>query len=61
MTPPEVKLWVRLRELRPLGFNFRRQSPVLSYVVDFECRRLKLIVEVDGGQQESMKLCGAIA
>jgi very-short-patch-repair endonuclease len=50
MTPQEVKLWVKLRELRELGFHFRRQSPVLTYVVDFECRRLKLIVEVDGGQ-----------
>jgi very-short-patch-repair endonuclease len=50
MTPQEVKLWVRLRELRRLGFHFRRQSPILSYVVDFECRRRKLVVEVDGGQ-----------
>jgi very-short-patch-repair endonuclease len=50
MTPQEVKLWVRLRELRDLGFHFRRQSPILSYIVDFECRRMKLILEVDGGQ-----------
>ena len=50
MTPQEVKLWVRLRELRALGFHFRRQSPILSHVVDFECRRWKLVVEVDGGQ-----------
>ena len=50
MTRQEVKLWVRLRALRPLGFHFRRQSPILSYIVDFECRRCSLIVEVDGGQ-----------
>jgi very-short-patch-repair endonuclease len=50
MTRQEVRLWVRLRELRALGFHFRRQSPLLSYIVDFECRRSKLIVEVDGGQ-----------
>jgi very-short-patch-repair endonuclease len=41
---------VRLRELRELGFHFRRQSPITCYVVDFECRRRRLIVEVDGTQ-----------
>jgi very-short-patch-repair endonuclease len=50
MTRQEVKLWVKLRELRPLGHHFRRQSPIPPYVVDFECRRSRLIVEVDGGQ-----------
>jgi len=50
MTPQEVKLWARLRQLRELGFHFRRQSPIPPYIVDFECRRWRLIVEVDGGQ-----------
>jgi very-short-patch-repair endonuclease len=50
MTPQEVKLWVKLRQLRALGFHFRRQSPISAYIVDFECRRQKLIVEVDSGQ-----------
>ena len=50
MTRQEVRLWGKLRQLRELGFHFRRQSPISSYVVDFECRRRKLIVEVDGGQ-----------
>jgi very-short-patch-repair endonuclease len=50
MTRQEVNLWVRLRELRQLGFHFRRQSPIAQYVVDFECRRRRLIVEVDGMQ-----------
>jgi very-short-patch-repair endonuclease len=50
MTPQEVKLWVRLRELRALGHHFRRQSPLLTYIVDFECRRSRLVVEVDGTQ-----------
>jgi very-short-patch-repair endonuclease len=49
-TPQEVKLWVKLRELRALGHHFRRQSPLLTYVVDFECRRSRVIVEVDGTQ-----------
>jgi very-short-patch-repair endonuclease len=50
MAPQEVKLWVRLRELRVLGHHFRRQSPVLTYIVDFECRRSRVVVEVDGTQ-----------
>jgi very-short-patch-repair endonuclease len=50
MTPQEVKLWVRLRGLRVLGLHFRRQSPIAGFVVDFECRRARLVVEIDGGQ-----------
>ncbi|HXN43407.1 MAG TPA: DUF559 domain-containing protein [Xanthobacteraceae bacterium] len=49
-TPQEVKLWVRLRELRALGHHFRRQSAVLTYIVDFECRRSRVVAEVDGTQ-----------
>jgi very-short-patch-repair endonuclease len=50
MTRQEIKLWAKLRELRSLGYHFRRQSPLLRYIVDFECRRSRLIVEVDGHQ-----------
>jgi len=50
MTRQEVKLWLRLRQLRAIGHHFRRQSPLSPYVVDFECRRSQLIVEVDGHQ-----------
>jgi len=50
MTPQEVKLWLRLRELRAIGHHFRRQSPLKPYVVDFECRKSLLIVEIDGHQ-----------
>jgi len=38
-----------------LGHHFRRQSPILSYIVDFECRKSRLIVEVDGGQHNEDK------
>jgi very-short-patch-repair endonuclease len=50
MTRQEVKLWLRLRELRTLGHHFRRQSPLAPYIVDFECRRSRVIIEVDGHQ-----------
>jgi very-short-patch-repair endonuclease len=50
MTRQEVKLWVKLRELRAIGHHFRRQSPLANYIVDFECRHSRLIIEVDGNQ-----------
>ncbi len=45
MSPPEVRLWVRLREVRP---QFRRQHPLGRYVLDFYCHAAQLVVEVDG-------------
>jgi very-short-patch-repair endonuclease len=50
LTPQEVKLWVKLRELKSLGYHFRRQAPVGPYIVDFVCFRTQLVVEADGGQ-----------
>ena len=53
MTRQEVKLWQRLRPFRELGFHFRRQSPIDGYIVDFECRKARIVVELDGGQHNS--------
>jgi very-short-patch-repair endonuclease len=50
LTPQEVKLWAKLRELRPLGFHIRRQAPLGPYIVDFICFRSRIIIEADGGQ-----------
>jgi very-short-patch-repair endonuclease len=50
LTPQEVKLWVKLRELKTFGFHFRRQAPVGRYIVDFVSFRSQLIIEADGGQ-----------
>jgi very-short-patch-repair endonuclease len=41
---------VKLRELKPLGFHFRRQAPIGRYIVDFVSFRSQLIIEADGGQ-----------
>jgi very-short-patch-repair endonuclease len=46
MTPPEVRLWVRLRLLETP--RFRRQHPVGPYILDFYCHAAGLAVEVDG-------------
>ena len=47
MSPPELALWIALRE-RPGGFKFRRQHPAGPYVADFYCHAARLIIEVDG-------------
>ena len=46
--PPERILWSVLRGRRLAGLKFRRQESIGPYVVDFCCRELKLIVELDG-------------
>ena len=50
LTSQEVKLWMKLRELKALGVNFRRQAPIGPYIVDFVCFRCRLVIEADGGQ-----------
>ena len=51
-TPPEQILWSVLRGRRLVGLKFRRQEAIGPYVVDFCCRRLNLIVELDGMSHE---------
>ena len=48
MTPPEARLWSRVRAGRLNGLKFKRQHPVDPYVLDFYCPEAKLAVEVDG-------------
>ena len=49
MTKAEACLWKYvLKEANLNGFNFKRQRPILNYIVDFVCLDLKLIIEVDG-------------
>ena len=47
-TEAERRLWEELRGSRLNGFKFVRQLPIGPYFADFACRRVKLIVEVDG-------------
>ena len=49
MTKAEVCLWKFCLQHRKLkGYQFRRQRPILSYIVDFVCLDLLLIIELDG-------------
>lgn len=31
-----------------MGYKFNRQKPLLKYIVDFYCKPLNLVIEVDG-------------
>jgi very-short-patch-repair endonuclease len=49
MTDSERKLWGGLRA-EQLGFKFRRQHPIGSFIADFACLDPKLVIELDGSQ-----------
>ena len=36
-----------------LGYQFRRERPILNYIVDFVCLDLMLVIEVDGISHET--------
>jgi very-short-patch-repair endonuclease len=44
----EVLLWQELRAGQIKGYKFNRQKPLDQYIVDFYCKRLNLVIEVDG-------------
>jgi very-short-patch-repair endonuclease len=46
-TPAEATVWHYLRN-RNLGFKFRRQHPIVRFILDFYCAELKLCIEIDG-------------
>lgn len=49
----EIILWSKvLRARKMLGCQFNRQFPIHRFIVDFICRKLKLIIEIDGYSHE---------
>lgn len=46
-------MWDMLRDLRPHGARFRRETPVGPYVADFAWLSARLIIEVDGDSHET--------
>lgn len=47
-TPGEIELWKGLKGKQMLGFDFDRQKPIGTFIVDFYCKSLKLAIEIDG-------------
>jgi very-short-patch-repair endonuclease len=50
MTGAEIYLWSKLRMNQLNNYRFYRQKIIENYIVDFFCPKLKLVIEVDGGQ-----------
>jgi very-short-patch-repair endonuclease len=53
MTDAERLLWSKLRGKQLKGFQFYRQKIIGNYIADFYCPKLKVVIEVDGGQHYS--------
>jgi very-short-patch-repair endonuclease len=52
ITLAEVLLWNELKRKQMLGYDFHRQKPIDTYVVDFFCPKLLLAIEIDGASHE---------
>ena len=49
-TDAEKLLWFFLRNRQVKGYKFRRQFPILNYILDFYFLEKKLAIELDGSQ-----------
>ncbi|HVU14275.1 MAG TPA: DUF559 domain-containing protein, partial [Phototrophicaceae bacterium] len=47
-SPAENQLWELMRKQKFEGYQFRRQEPIERFIVDFYCREIGVVVEVDG-------------
>jgi very-short-patch-repair endonuclease len=47
-TLSEVLLWRYLKGKQMKGYDFHRQKPIDSFIVDFFCPALMLAIEIDG-------------
>jgi len=44
----EILLWQKLRAGKMMNYTFNRQKPLDRYIVDFYCKSLNLVIEIDG-------------
>jgi very-short-patch-repair endonuclease len=44
----EILLWQKLRPGGMMNYTFNRQKPLDRYIVDFYCKPLNLVIEIDG-------------
>ena len=47
-TQSEILLWNQLKSGQMNGFRFIRQKPIGDYIVDFYCKEVGLVIELDG-------------
>ena len=48
----EAMLWKCLKN-KQTGYIFLRQRPILNYIADFYCCKLRLVIEIDGASHFS--------
>ena len=53
MSPAEQRLWFELRSRKLEGTHFRRQAVLGPFVVDFASHGARLVIELDGGVENS--------
>ena len=44
----ERLIWKYIRAGQLKGYRFLRQKPIDEFIVDFYCKRLQLVIEIDG-------------
>ncbi len=49
----EVLIWEQLRGKKFLGLKFSRQIVIGNYIVDFLCRELGVVIEIDGSSHDT--------
>ena len=47
-TKSEILLWNQLKGGQMSGFRFIRQKPIGDFIVDFYCKEVGLVIELDG-------------
>ncbi|MBC2774091.1 DUF559 domain-containing protein [Rhizobium sp. AQ_MP] len=53
LTKAEREMWDILRDFRPRGARFRRETPIGPYIADFARLAARIVVEVDGHSHET--------
>ncbi|MBS1623857.1 MAG: DUF559 domain-containing protein [Bacteroidetes bacterium] len=52
-TLSEILLWMKLRGRGYRGHQFLRQKPIDNYIADIYCKKLCLVIEVDGASHST--------
>ncbi|HET9135926.1 MAG TPA: DUF559 domain-containing protein, partial [Candidatus Kapabacteria bacterium] len=55
-TRAESEMWHGLRSNRAGGYKFRRQHSLGSFIADFYCPSVKLVVEIDGATHDDPQI-----
>jgi len=51
-TPSEIELWKALRTGNMRNYTFNRQKPIDEFIVDFYCKKLQLVIKIDGDSHD---------